>query len=250
MVNRMNIDPIAGVKRTRNGNENGKVLKTSGREVEIQPLKIGEGMACSRAGIPRYLKMARNRFDDMGIVSAFFDYTIESGNYGIVKNIDKIVKGFGTPNVNSRIVPSKQPHFLMVGMRAPQAGHAVSVLVDPAKKYIWVFDPHGEYSRQSVYGQTMRKKIVPIIKNMWKIPTQRVRYYNGPNLQANNTRGTCSTYYVTFMDMIPYLLSGQANINQINQLAAMNSTAIRQFYLNFAPQNVGRVVAKNIRKTS
>lgn len=250
MVNRMNVDPTIGVKRTRNSNNTGKVLKRSGREVEIQPIQIGVGMGCPRTGIPRYLKMAQNRFDDRGIVSAFFDYTVETGNYGIVKNIDKITKRYGTPNVNSRITPSKQPHFFMVGMRVPQGGHAVSVLVDPNKKYIWVFDPHGDYSRQTVYGQTMRRKIVPIIKNMWKIPTQRVRYYHGPNLQADNTRGTCSTYYVTFMDMIPYLLSGQANINQIERLAAMNSTAIRQFYLNFAPQNVGKIVTKNIRKTS
>jgi hypothetical protein len=250
MVNRMNIDPVIGTKRVRNNSGNGKVLKTSGREVEIQPIQIGVGMGCPRTGIPRYLKMAKDRFDDKGIVSAFFDYTVNTGNYGIVKNIDKIVKGYGTPNVNSRIIPSKQPHFFMVGMRTTGGGHAVSILIDPTRKYIWVFDPHGEYSRQTVYGQTMRKKIVPIIKKMWKIPTQRVRYYNGPNLQADNTRGTCSTYYVTFMDMIPYLLSGQANIDQIERLATMNSTAIRQFYLDFAPQNVGRIIAKNIRKTS
>lgn len=246
----MNINSVIGTKRTRNNSENGKVLKTSGREVEIQPIQIGVGMGCPRTGIPRYLKIAKNRLDDRGVVSAFFDYTVSTGNYGIVKNIDKIVKGYGIPNVNSRIIPSKQPHFLMVGMRVPQGGHAVSVLVDPNKKYIWVFDPHGESSKQTIYGQTMRKKIVPILKRMWKIPLQRVRYYSGLNLQADNTRGTCSTYYVTFMDMIPYLLSGQANINQIERLATMNSTAIRQFYLDFAPQNVGRIVAKNVRKTS
>lgn len=246
----MNINSVIGTKRTRNNTSNGKVLKLSGREVEIQPIQIGVGMGCPRTGIPRYLKIAKNRLDDRGIVSAFLDYTVSTGNYGIVKNIDKIVKGYGVPNVNSRIIPSKQPHFFMVGMRMPQGGHAVSVLVDPNKKYIWVFDPHGESSKQTIYGQTMRKKIVPILKRMWKIPLQRVRYYNGPNLQADNSRGTCSTYYVTFMDMIPYLLSGQANINQIERLATMNSTAIRQFYLDFAPQNVGRIVAKNVRKTS
>lgn len=246
----MNINSVIGTKRTRNNSGNGKVLKTSGREVEIQPIQIGVGMGCPRTGIPRYLKIAKNRLDDRGVVSVFFDYTVSTGNYGIVKNIDKIVKGYGVPNVSSRIIPSKQPHFLMVGMRQPQGGHAVSVLVDPTRKYIWVFDPHGESSKQTIYGQTMRKKIIPILKRMWKIPLQRVRYYSGPNLQADNTRGTCSTYYVTFMEMIPYLLSGQANINQIERLAAMNGTAIRQFYLDFAPQNVGRIVAKNVRKTS
>ena len=246
----MNINSVIGMKRKRNNSEIGKILKTSGREVEIQPIQIGVGMGCPRTGIPRYLKIAKNRLDDKGVVSAFFDYTVSTGNYGIVKNINKIVKGYGLPNVNSRIIPSKQPHFFMVGMRQQQGGHAVSILVDPNKKYIWVFDPHGEYSKQTVYGQALRKKIVPIIKKMWKIPLQRVRYYNGPNLQADNTRGTCSTYYVTFMEMIPYLLSGRANINHIERLSVMNGTAIRQFYLDFAPQNVGRIITKNARKSS
>jgi hypothetical protein len=83
---------------------------------------------------------------------------------------------------------------------------------------------------------------------MWNIQHQGVRYYNGNNLQSNNARGTCSTYYITFMDMIPYLIAGVANINQIERFVTMNSTQIRQFYLNFAPQNVGRIVVKNVRK--
>jgi len=239
------------MKRVRNDSNNNinRARKVSGREVTIDPIEIGRGMACPRTGIPRYLQIAKDRFDNQGIVSIFMDYTIQSGNYGMVKNIDKIVKGFGTPNVNSRINPTPQPHFIMVGMRANGGGHAVSVLVDPrpGSKHIWVFDPHGEASRGSVYGRTMREKVIPIIKNMWKIPTYRVRYYNGTNLQANNTRGTCSTFYVTFMDMIPYLLSGAANINQMNQLAGMNSTAVRQFFLNFPRISTSRIVARNVR---
>lgn len=240
------------MKRSRNNNNNNninKVRKISGREVTIDPIEIGRGMACPRTGIPRYLQIAKDRFDDQNIVSVFMDYTIQTGNYGMVKNIDKIVKSFGTPNVNSRIIPTPQPHFIMVGMRNIGGGHSVSVLVDPrpGSKHIWVFDPHGEASKGTVYGRTMREKIIPIIKNMWKIPKHRVRYYNGTNLQANNIRGTCSTYYVTFMDMIPYLLSGVANINQINQLAGINSTAVRQFFLNFPRTSTTRIVARNVR---
>ena len=78
----------------------------------------------------------------------------------------------------------------------------------------------------------------------WKFEPS-ARYYNGRNLQANNTRGVCSTFYVTFMDIIPYLLSGAATINQINELSKKNSTQIRAFFLNFAPNTEGRVIVKN-----
>jgi len=47
------------------------------------------------------------------------------------------------------------------------------------------------------------------------------------------------------MEMIPYLLSGAATINQINELAKKNSIQIRSFYLNFAPETEGRVIVKN-----
>ena len=239
------------MKRTRNNNNNNinRPRKVSGREVTIEPIKIGHGMVCFKAGVPRYLQMAKDRFDNQGIVSVYMDYTIETNNYGMTKNINRMVKRMGTPNVNSRINPTPQPHFIMVGMRWPSGGHAVSILVDPRPESmrIWVFDPAGEASMTSVFGHTMREKIIPILRNMWNIPPQRVRYYNGPNLQANNTRGTCTTYYVTFMDMIPYLLSGTANINQITQLAGMNSTAIRQFFLNFPRTSTTRIVARNVR---
>jgi hypothetical protein len=55
----------------------------------------------------------------------------------------------------------------------------------------------------------------------------------------------CTTFYVTFMEMIPYLLSGAATINQINELAKKNSIQIRSFYLNFPPETEGRVIVKN-----
>ena len=80
------------VKRARNNNSNSnndKTLKSRAREVVLPPLVIGRGMSCGYAGIPRYLKKAKDRFDNLGYVSAFFNYNIHREKYGIVKNIDK-----------------------------------------------------------------------------------------------------------------------------------------------------------------
>ena len=138
----------------------------------------------------------------------------------------------------------------MVGMtNRDGVGHAVSVLVDPNQKKIWAFDPHGENSSNSEWGIALRRKIIPILQGMWG-GGFTVRYYNGRNLQADNTRGTCTTFYVTFMDMIPHLLSGQGNINHVAGFIYKNTTAIRQFYINFAPPNVGIIVTKNVTQTA
>ena len=240
------------VKRARNNNNNSnneKILKSRPREVDIPPLVIGDGMSCGYAGIPRYLKRAKDRFDNMGYVSAFFNYVIPTKKYGIVKNIDKVKIALGRPNINSRINASPNVHFFMVGITNESGnGHAVSILVNPIQKKIWAFDPYGRDSPNSEWGIALRREIIPIIQNMWG-GGFTIRYYNGPNLQVENNRGVCTTFYVTFMDMIPYLLSGQGNINQITELAAMNITAMRKFYLNFAPQNVGRIVTKNVTQT-
>ena len=238
-------------RKTTNSNSNSnnnQALTYRKREVELPNLVIGRGMGCDYAGIPRYMKKAKQRFNNAGYVSAFLDYDIPSGRYGITKNISTIVNRFGKVyETNSRIAVSKQVHFFMVGLRTPEAAHAVSVLVDPRdpkNRRVWVFDPHGEASRNSVWGKTMRKKVVPVIRKLFKIPGRKVRYYGGRNLQADNARGVCTTFYVTFMDMIPYLLDGVANINQITEIANKNSTAIRQFFLNFAPENAGIVTTK------
>lgn len=243
---RMNLNRITGLKRSRGtGNTPNRARKVVGREVEFPPLVIGRGMGCAYAGIPRYMKKAQQQFNNRGITSVFLDYDIPTNRFGMTKNIDRVVKSQGEPVLNTRIHALPNVHFFMVGMRTEEGGHAVSVLVDPKQKKIWVFDPHGAWSRQTIFGVTMRRKIVPIIKNMWKIPMYRVQYYNGVNLQDDDTRGTCSTYYVTFMNMIPYLLSGRGTMNDMEQFASMNSTQLRQFYLNFAPENAGRVIARN-----
>ena len=94
----------------------------------------------------------------------------------------------------------------------------------------------------------MRQTVVPIIKQLWGVSNNSnttARYYNGRNLQANNTRGVCSTFYVTFMDIIPYLRSGDATINQINELSKKDSTRRRTFFRNYGHNTEGRVIVKN-----
>lgn len=245
--------PPAGVlgKRGRSNSTSNRAAKVSAREVNLPKLQIGTGMGCPIAGMPRYMKRAQKTFDELGYVSAFFDYNVVTNQYGITKSIDTIVKRRGNvytlPNTFN---VTNQVYFFMVGLRNNNQGHSVSVLVDarvPSNKKIWVFDPLGETSRDSIWGRTMRQTVVPIIKQLWGVSNTTARYYNGRNLQANNTRGVCSTFYVTFMDIIPFLLNGSANINQLSDTARINGTQMRAFFLNFAPNTEGRVIAKNNR---
>jgi len=245
--------PPAGVlgKRGRSNSTSNRAAKVSAREVNLPKLQIGTGMGCPIAGMPRYMKRAQKTFDELGYVSAFFDYNVVTNQYGITKSIDTIVKRRGNvytlPNTFN---VTNQVYFFMVGLRNNNQGHSVSVLVDarvPSNKRIWVFDPLGETSRDSIWGRTMRQTVVPIIKQLWGVSNTTARYYNGRNLQANNTRGVCSTFYVTFMDIIPFLLNGSANINQLSDTARINGTQMRSFFLNFAPNTEGRVIAKNNR---
>jgi len=245
--------PPAGVlgKRGRSNSTSNRAAKVSAREVNLPKLQIGTGMGCPIAGMPRYMKRAQKTFDELGYVSAFFDYNVATNQYGITKSIDTIVKRRGNvytlPNTFN---VTNQVYFFMVGLRNNNQGHSVSVLVDarvPSNKKIWVFDPLGETSRDSIWGRTMRQTVVPIIKQLWGVSNTTARYYNGRNLQANNTRGVCSTFYVTFMDIIPFLLNGSANINQLSDTARINGTQMRAFFLNFAPNTEGRVIAKNNR---
>ncbi len=246
--------PPAGVlgKRGRSNSTNNRVVKSSIREVNLPKLQIGTGMGCPIAGIPRYMKRAQKTFDELGYVSAFLDYNIATNQYGITKSIDTIVKRRGSVyNLPNKFNVTNQVYFFMVGLRNNNQGHSVSVLVDarvPSNKKIWVFDPHGETSRDSIWGRTMRQTIVPIIKQLWRVSNNSnttARYYNGRNLQANNNRGVCSTFYITFMDIIPFLLNGSANINQLSDIARINGTSMRSFFLNFAPNTEGRVIVKN-----
>ena len=243
--------PPAGVlgKRGRSNSTSNRAVKASIREVNLPKLQIGTGMGCPIAGMPRYMKRAQKTFDELGYVSAFFDYNVATNQYGITKSIDTVVKRRGSVyNLPNTFNVTNQVYFFMVGLRNNNQGHSVSVLVDarvPSNKRIWVFDPLGETSRDSIWGRTMRQTVVPIIKRLWGGSNTTARYYNGRNLQANNTRGVCSTFYVTFMDIIPFLLNGSANINQLSDTARINGTPMRSFFLNFAPNTEGRVIVKN-----
>jgi len=186
----MNKESVLGKRKNSDSNSNNNQARGyRKREVNLPNIVVGRGMGCGYAGIPRYMKRAKERFDNASVVSAFLDYTIATNQYGIIKNIDTIVKRHGTPNTSSRISISNQVYFFMIGMRSPGNAHAVSVLVDPGVYApgfrMWVFDPHGEMSRDSIWGSTMRTKVVPIIKDLWDVRNngnnRSVRYYNGPN---------------------------------------------------------------------
>ena len=246
-----NVAPIRKKKRkSANSNSNSNNNQAKGyrkRQVNLPNIVTGTGMGCGYAGIPRYMQRAQERFDNANVVSAFLEYTIATNQHGILKNISKILNRRGAVNTSSRISVSKQVHFFMVGVRDVDKAHAISVLVDPGvytnEFRMWVFDPHGQDSRGSIWGTTMRQKVVPIIKDLWG-SNFAVRYYNGPNLQADNNRGVCTTFYVTFMDYIRALIAGE-NINGITRFAAQDSTARRKYFLNFPPEIKSLVVVKN-----
>ena len=240
-------------KRDRSNSTSNRAAKSSIREVNLPKLQIGTGMGCPIAGMPRYMKRAQKTFDGLGYVSAFFDYNVATNQYGITKSIDTVVKRRGNVySLPNTFNVTNQVYFFMVGLRNNNQGHSVSVLVDarvPSNKRIWVFDPLGETSRDSIWGRTMRQTVVPIIKQLWGITNTNNRlakYYNGPNLQANNNNrvGVCTTFYVTFMDYIRALVAGR-NINGITDYAAMNNIAKRKFFLDFPPNVQGLVIAKN-----
>ncbi len=227
----------------------GKNVKVSGREVVLPALVPGRGMSCGQAGIPRYMKKAKARFDDQGIVTAFINYNMATGRHSIYKNIGAIVKAVNTPNAptNSRITPTNQPHFIMAGIHNESGGHAISILVDPPSRKMWIFDPWGNQVLMNPYSLAIQTDVLPIIRRMWKIPPKNMIFYRGPNLQASNNRGTCTTFYVTFMDIIPHLLAGTVNLKNVERFAGKNSIAVRKFYLDFAPETPGLIVARNVR---
>lgn len=262
-TNMPNAPPNVNRKRkSPNSNSNNNQLqqrvKVKKREVALPNLIVGRGMGCAYAGMPRYMERAKQRFDNMGIVSAYIDYNFTVNQYSITKNSSKIINNRGKINTTSRITVGNQVHLFMVIIRgtngtAGEKAHAVSVLVDPnvynRGGRMWVFDPHGKLSNTSVWGKTMRKSVVPIIQNLWGPSSNfTVRYYKGPNLQAGNNRGVCSTFYVTFMDYISELLAGK-NINNITKVAAINNIPARKRFLN-NPPNVNRpIIAKNITRS-
>ena len=81
-------------RKTTNSNSNSnnnQALTYRRREVELPNIVVGRGMGCDYAGIPRYMKKAKQRFNNAGYVSAFLDYNVSSYQYGITKNIDTII---------------------------------------------------------------------------------------------------------------------------------------------------------------
>jgi hypothetical protein len=235
--------------RNKNNANVTKVVKASGREVII-PRLTNTGMTCQIRGIPNYMKIAKARFDDKNIVSVFLRYHIPSGQYGITKSIDAIVKSMTVPLHSSRITPTNQPHFIMATASDDRTGHAVSILVDPPHKVMWVFDPLGEVSEMNPYGRAIVQNVVPILQGMWTIPGSGVRMYKGPNLQALNTHtiGVCTSFYISFMDWVETLLRNpNMHINIIGKYASMTTQEQRVAFMHTTPNINTRIVTRNVR---
>jgi hypothetical protein len=74
-------------------------------------MSVGVVWGVGYAGIPRYMKRAKERFDNAYVVSAFLDYTIATNQYGIVKNINTIIKRHGVPNTLLGLPPPNKYTF-------------------------------------------------------------------------------------------------------------------------------------------
>tara|TARA_R110001632_G_scaffold145658_3_gene262541 strand:- start:2436 stop:2768 length:333 start_codon:yes stop_codon:yes gene_type:complete len=75
------------------------------------------------------------------------------------------------------------------------------------------------------------------------------KYYNGPNLQADNTRGVCTTFHLDFAEAIPGLLNETINIRSFG--GRNLNIAGRSAFLNnpilLATVTGKRVTKKNIK---
>jgi len=128
----------------------------------------------------------------------------------------------------------------------------VNVLMDTGRPQprIWVFDPHGSRAmNRNGYGSIFRNRILPNMKKMFGgvFDNTIARYYTGPDLQANNTRGVCTTFHLDFAEAIPALLNGTANIQTFS---GVNLNMVgRSAFLN-NPTLVATVTGKRINKTN
>jgi hypothetical protein len=125
----------------------------------------------------------------------------------------------GSP-VSKLDAPSGSIHYFLVSITKrdnPDLGHAINVLMDTGnpEPRIWVFDPHGRNAmNRNGFGSILRNRVLPNMKKMFGrvFNNTTAKYYTGPNLQANNTRGVCTTFHIDFAQAIPALLNETANI--------------------------------------
>ena len=72
----------------------------------------------------------------------------------------------------------------------------------------------------------------------------RTVYYNGPDLQARNNRGVCTTFYVSFAEQIMNLLNNSISLNQLGFIIPNNPEG-RKLFLN-RPPNPNRNVVERV----
>tara|TARA_Y100000389_G_scaffold126116_1_gene123496 strand:- start:1029 stop:1730 length:702 start_codon:yes stop_codon:yes gene_type:complete len=167
------------------------------------------------------------RFKGKRIHVRFLEYD-DSTNEGVVVNTSEQLlnkkpkiqfKNNGTtiPTLNAS---SGSIHYFLISVTKrdnPNMGHAINVLMDTGnpRPRIWVFDPHGRNAmNRNGFGSILRNRILPNMKKFFGnvFNNTTANYYTGPNLQANNSRGVCTTFHLDFAQAIPALLNETANI--------------------------------------
>lgn len=244
-----------------------KIVKSSKVVRTLPTLPQGVGMACTRPGYIRYLDELRTRLSNVrherkGINVKFLEYS-DSTNQGVVSNTSVQIlnkrpiiefKNNGS-NISRLNASAGSIHYFLVSITKrdnPNLGHAVNVLMDTGRPQprIWVFDPHGSRAmNRNGYGSIFRNRILPNMKKMFGgvFDNTTARYYTGPNLQANNTRGVCTTFHLDFAEAIPALLNETANIQTFS---GVNLNMVgRSAFLN-NPTLVATVTGKRITKTN
>jgi hypothetical protein len=231
-----------------------KVTKQSKVQLKLPTLAPGVGMMCTRAGYTRYLNEIQSffenkRFFGRRINPVVYTYTGDTNIGYLVNKPTQILRnnpkfqtfGNSVPMINAN--PTGIYYFMVFAMNntSDTMGHAINILVDPSRitPRIWVFDPHGADSMINSgyrYGKITREKIVPNIKKMFGDAFSSgttSSYYTGPNLQLANTRGVCTTFYISFTYAIMDLLMNTITINDLGRLAPnSDNLAARIQFLN------------------
>lgn len=246
-----------------------KVVKTSKVVRSIPQLPQNLGMSCTRPGYIRYidelrLRLNNVRYKERRINVKFLEYS-DSLNRGIVVNTSeqllnmkpKIEFRNNGSSVSRLDASSGSIHYFLVSITKrdnPNLGHAINVLMDTGnpEPRIWVFDPHGRNAmNRNGFGSIFRNRVLPNMKKMFGgvFNNTIARYYTGPNLQANNSRGVCTTFHLDFAQAIPGLLnetvnirtfSGQ-NVNIAGRVAFLNNPTL------FSTVTGKRVTKKNTK---
>lgn len=246
-----------------------KVVKTSKVVRSIPQLPRNLGMSCTRPGYIRYIDELRSRLDGVRykgkrIHVRYLEYD-DSMNEGIVVNTSEQLlnmkpkiqfKNNGTTVPTLNASPGSIHYFLisLTKRNNPNMGHAINVLMDTGnpEPRIWVFDPHGRNAmNRNGFGSILRNRVLPNMKKMFGsvFDNTITRYYTGPNLQANNTRGVCTTFHLDFAQAIPALLNETVNIRKFHDQNV--NIAGRVAFLNnptlFSTVTGKRVTKKNTK---